>query len=73
MEEWATPTPLGSPGLTPTAYLDLGDYVYEVPGGIVQGYNLVNSHGLFDVFWWALIILVVVMGLVLITQRMKQI
>ena len=41
--------------------------------GIVQGYHTVNSHGVLDMFWMMLILLVVILGVWSIINRVKNV
>ena len=67
---WFTPTPLGmGSGGTPVLNMPGGDKLAE---GIVQGYATLNQHGIFDLFWLLIVVLILLLGLWIVIRRLQE-
>lgn len=71
MTPWPTPTPLVNPSLTMTPVLSMpaGDGLVD---GLIQGYNTINAHGLFNFFWLMVLVLILIMGLWLAIRKIQD-
>lgn len=67
---WATPTPF--PTVVPgTPVIELGNYKVQAAESIVQGYHTLDSYGVAQPLQFGIIFLIVLMGVVTITRKIK--
>lgn len=69
---WPTPTPI--PQSTPEYSLgvDPAQFGQDIVTGVVQGFNFLDSQPFASVIWFALLALLIIIGLMSIRNRLQQ-
>ena len=70
LQTWPTPTPIPPSVATPP--ISLGSAPYDIAEAVVQGYQQANQYGLLDIIFLAAVVFLVIGGVYLIMQKVRE-